>query len=196
MTQQESTASIELHLHADSDAFQALSAQQLGELENLLTSQRSRLTHFVRKHLRREEQVDDLVQQTHMAAFRSWGRFRGESKPETWLFGIAMNLIRNTRTKDFGAPTMVEDAEEHILSIPADSYTEPMEVLLRQEKMESLKEAIYKLPVRMQSAVHLVFLEGLSYQEAAIELNLPIGTIRSRISRARDSLVEVLNGIV
>ncbi|HEY9659980.1 MAG TPA: sigma-70 family RNA polymerase sigma factor, partial [Allocoleopsis sp.] len=65
---------------------------------------------------------------------------------------------------------------------------EPIELLQRAQQMELLREAICNLPARMQAAVHLVFLEGLSYQDAAEELNLPIGTIRSRLSRARDLL--------
>jgi DNA-directed RNA polymerase specialized sigma24 family protein len=77
-----------------------LSAQQIQELELLLRSQKSRLTHFIRKNLRRDDYVDDLIQQTHLVAFRSWGRFRGESKPETWLFGIALNLVKNFRFRD------------------------------------------------------------------------------------------------
>jgi RNA polymerase sigma factor (sigma-70 family) len=193
MNHQEANATIEIHINTeiDCDPLAPLNAQQLRELETLLTSQRTRLTHFVRKHLRREEQIEDLVQLTHMTAFKSWARFRGESKPETWLFGIAMNLIRNYRTKDYFAPSMVDDGEEQMMAIPADSYHEPEETLIRQEKMEALKAAIYQLPARMQAVVHLVFLEGLSYQEAAAELNLPMGTIRSRISRARDALAEI-----
>lgn len=157
-------------------------------LERLLVAQRSRLTHFIRKHLKRDELVEDLLQQTHMAAFRSWERFRGESKPETWLFGIAMNLIRNARARDTHSNWMVDDAEEQLLNLPAEPSDEPLAILQRAQQMGLLRDAICSLPARMQAAVHLVFLEGLSYQEAAMELSLPIGTVRSRLSRARDLL--------
>jgi RNA polymerase sigma-70 factor, ECF subfamily len=170
-----------------------LSAQQIQELELLLRSQKSRLTHFIRKNLRRDDYVDDLVQQTHLVAFRSWGRFRGESKPETWLFGIALNLVKNFRFRDNSYRFQdADDMEEELVQIPADSSYEPEEALLRQERVEELKVAINHLPLKMQNVVQLVLLEGFSYQDAADELELPVGTVRSRLSRARDMLrVEV-----
>lgn len=170
-----------------------LNAAQLCTLEALLKSQRSRLTHFVRKHLRREDYVDDLIQQTHMAAFRNWARFRGDSKPETWLFGIALNLVKNFRYRDTSFRFQGDDFDELISMIPADSICEPEESLMRQERMETLKSAIDQLPGKMQTVVQLVLLEGFTYQDAALELDLPIGTVRSRLSRARDMLrVEVM----
>lgn len=170
-----------------------LSAAQLCTLEALLKSQQSRLTHFVRKHLRREDYVDDLIQQTHMAAFRNWARFRGESKPETWLFGIALNLVKNFRYRDTSFRFQGDDFDEQVSMIPADSICEPEESLMRQERMETLKSAIDQLPGKMQTVVQLVLLEGLTYQDAALELDLPIGTVRSRLSRARDMLrIEVM----
>jgi RNA polymerase sigma-70 factor (ECF subfamily) len=170
-----------------------LSAQQIQELELLLRSQKSRLTHFIRKNLRRDDYVDDLIQQTHLVAFRSWGRFRGESKPETWLFGIALNLVKNFRFRDNSYRFQdTEDMEEELVQIPADSSYEPEEALMRQERVEELKVAINHLPLKMQNVVQLVLLEGFSYQDAADELELPVGTVRSRLSRARDMLrVEV-----
>ncbi|PQJ25557.1 hypothetical protein BSZ31_11855 [Limnobacter sp. SAORIC-690] len=170
-----------------------LTAAQLCTLEALLKSQQSRLTHFVRKHLRREDYVDDLIQQTHLAAFRNWASFRGESKPETWLFGIALNLVKNFRYRDTSFRFQADDFDEQVSLIPADSMCEPEESLMRQERMETLKSAIDHLPGKMQTVVQLVLLEGFTYQDAALELDLPIGTVRSRLSRARDMLrVEVM----
>lgn len=180
-------------LCADETTAVPLTAAQLQTLEALLKSQQSRLTHFVRKHLRREDYVDDLIQQTHMAAFRNWARFRGESKPETWLFGIALNLVKNFRYRDNSYRFQGDDFDEQVSLIPADSMCEPEESLMRQERMESLKSAIDQLPSKMQTVVQLVLLDGFTYQDAALELDLPIGTVRSRLSRARDMLrVEVM----
>lgn len=177
----------------DENTATPLTAAQLCTLEALLKSQQSRLTHFVRKHLRREDYVDDLIQQTHLAAFRNWASFRGESKPETWLFGIALNLVKNFRYRDTSFRFQGDDFDEQISLIPADSMCEPEESLMRQERMETLKSAIDHLPGKMQTVVQLVLLEGFTYQDAALELDLPIGTVRSRLSRARDMLrVEVM----
>lgn len=169
--------------------FALLSAQQIQELELLLRNQKSRLSHFIRKNLRHDDYVEDILQQTHMIAFRSWGRFRGESKPETWLFGIALNLVKNFRFRDSSNRFQAcEDSEEELMELPADSSYEPEEAFLRQERVQELKAAIDHLPTKMQHVVQLVLLEGFSYQDAADELELPIGTVRSRLSRARDML--------
>jgi RNA polymerase sigma-70 factor, ECF subfamily len=177
----------------DANTSTPLTSAQLRSLEDLLKSQQSRLTHFVRKHLRREDYVDDVIQQTHMAAFRNWAGFRGESKPETWLFGIALNLVKNFRYRDTSYRFQGDDFEEQVSMIPADSIYQPEECLMRQERMETLKSAIDQLPGKMQTVVQLVLLEGFTYQDAALELDLPIGTVRSRLSRARDMLrVEVM----
>jgi RNA polymerase sigma factor (sigma-70 family) len=192
MTQHNHLQSIEINVQFTEDTVSPLTPEQLHSLEVLLKSQQSRLTHFVRKHLRREDYVDDLIQQTHLAAFRNWARFRGESKPETWLFGIALNLVKNFRYRDTSYRYQSEDFDEQISMIAADPFCEPEESLMRQERMESLKMAIGHLPSKMQTVVQLVLLDGFTYQDAALELDLPIGTVRSRLSRARDMLrVEV-----
>lgn len=186
--QNPSKQQIEISVQFNDEAVAPLTSVQLQTLEALLKNQKSRLTHFVRKHLRREDYVDDLIQQTHMAAFRNWARFRGESKPETWLFGIALNLVKNFRYRDTSYRFQGDDFEEQVSMIPADSFCEPEESLMRQERMESLKQAIDHLPAKMQNVVQLVLLDGFTYQDAALELDLPIGTVRSRLSRARDML--------
>jgi RNA polymerase sigma factor (sigma-70 family) len=165
-----------------------LSQEQRQTLEALLRDQHRRLVHFIRKHLRRDDAIEDVLQQAHLAAFRNWARFRGESKPETWLFGIALNLVKNFRHRDTSYRFQNDDYEEQVGNMSADPVTEPEEFLMRQERMEQLKKAIDELPDRMQNVVQLVLLEGLSYQDAALELDLPIGTVRSRLSRARDIL--------
>lgn len=174
----------------------SLSREQLQALEHLIVSQQTRLKNFVRKHLRQDDFVEDVIQQTHMAAFRNWERFRGDSKPETWLFGIALNLVRNFRYRDDSYRYYADDMEQELEQLPADPGQEPEEALMRVERIEKLRAAINDLPVKMQSVVQLVLLEGLSYQDAALELDLPIGTVRSRLSRARDMLRVDMDGWV
>lgn len=167
--------------------------QSVAELSQLIKANKSRLSWFVRKHLRNDEFVEDLFQQTCLEAFRNWGNFRGESKPETWLFGIALNLVKNYKSRDVNYRFSFESLdEEDSVELESISEEEPMQCLLRAERIQKIREAIDSLPEKMHSVVQLVILEGLSYQEAALELDLPIGTIRSRVSRARDLLAELL----
>lgn len=190
MDQIESVQHVEFNELFSDDTLVPLTSTQLCSLETLLRTQQSRLTHFVRRHLRREDYVDDLIQQTHLTAFKSWAKFRSESKPETWLFGIALNLVKNFRYRDNSYLFQSDDFEEQVGMMQADSICEPEVSLMRQERMDSLKDAINQLPEKMRSVVRLVLLDGLSYQEAAKELDLPVGTVRSRLSRARDMLRE------
>jgi RNA polymerase sigma-70 factor (ECF subfamily) len=165
----------------------------VAELSHLIKTNKSRLSWFVRKHLRNDEFVEDLFQQTCLEAFRNWENFRGESKPETWLFGIALNLVRNYKSRDVNYRFSFESLdEEDSVELESVSEEEPMQHLLRAERIQKIQEAINALPVKMQNVVQLVILDGFSYQDAAMELDLPIGTIRSRVSRARDLLVELL----
>lgn len=188
-----STAISPEHDH-DELPLQPLSPEQLRNLEALLQAQQNRLSHFIRKHLRKDDFVDDILQQTYLVAFRNWSRFRGDSKPETWLFGIALNLVKNYRYRDTSYRFNNDDLEDHLATIPADPHSEPEQLLLQQERIDHLKLAIDHLPSRMQHVVRLVLLEGLSYQDAASELHLPVGTVRSRLSRARDLLREEVMG--
>lgn len=164
----------------------------LGELTALLEAQRLRLTRFVRKHLKNEDHVDDVVQQTCLEAFKSWTSFRGEARAETWLFGIAFNLMRNFRTRQYKVDTTFEPIEDCHFEQEANYFEQPVQMLLRREQMDRLASAIEQLPKRMQPVVKCVLLEDMSYQDAAIELDLPVGTIRSRLSRARDALRELM----
>ncbi len=191
---QNSILDFEINFSSSDEPQLPLTAVQLKTLESLLKSQHTRLVHFVRKHLHRDDYLDDLIQQTHLTAFRSWSKFRGESKPETWLFGVAFNLIKNFRCRDNSYRFKDDNFDEQIGLLCAESISEPEEFFMQQERMGSLKQAIEQLPEKMQIVVQLVLLEGFSYQDAALELDLPIGTVRSRLSRARDILrLEIMN---
>lgn len=162
------------------------------DLTALLEGQHLRLTRFVRKHLKNEDHVDDVVQQTCLEAFRNWSNFRGEARAETWLFGIAFNLMRNFRTRQYRVDTTFEPIEECHFEQEANPFEQPVQMLLRREQMDRLANAIDQLPARMQPVVKCVLLQDMSYQDAAVELGLPVGTIRSRLSRARDALRELM----
>lgn len=158
------------------------------EFERLFRAQKNRLSSFVRKHLRSAEAAQDIVQHTFLEAFRCWHKFRGESRPETWLCGIAMNLVRNSISRSPEYRYVFEDVDEIGEFITQDTAADPLELALREENMEQIRTAIDKLPRSMRVVVCMVALEGLSYQETAEELDIPIGTVRSRLSRAREHL--------
>ena len=166
--------------------------QDIKAFEALFRAQRSRLTAFVRKHIRNASSVEDIVQQAFMEAFRCWHKFRGESKPETWLYGIALNIVRNNVTRSPEYRYTFEDADETFDLRSDEGENDPLTLALRAEMMAKLRLAIEDLPESMATVVQMVVLDGYSYQDTAEELQIPIGTVRSRLSRARDTIRDVL----
>lgn len=159
----------------------------LDNFTNLVKTHEKRLYRFALKHLRNREEADDIAQQTLLEAFRNLGNYRGEAKPQTWLFGIAMNLIRSELAK---APSRrysfdhSESACEHTAALEAD----PLDLLTRQRLFSTIRQAINRLPSHMRETFELVAIEGKSYEDAAKNQNISVGTVRSRVSRARDCL--------
>lgn len=180
-----STVSLE-PIKASEDA-----ANQLVVLEELFINQRRRLRSFVRKRLADENAAEDIVQQTFLGAYRSWGSFRGESAPETWLFGIAMNLIRDLTSRS--PASRVKFAPEEEVEEEAIPELDPLHICMRSEFSQKLKQAVENLPKDMADTLRLVVEEGLSYQQAAEVLNVPIGTVRSRLSRTRAALKNLID---
>ncbi len=140
--------------------------------------------------------AQDVAQEAFIKAFRALGKFRGQSQFYTWLYRIAINTAKNQLVARKRRPAAqdidVADAElyghaEHI----SDNGT-PEHLALSQELKEAVAAAIAALPVDLRQAITLRELEGLSYEEIAEAMDCPIGTVRSRIFRARAAVDEVV----
>lgn len=161
---------------------------------DLVASHRTRLYRFILANIGHAHDAEDLVQQTFVEAYRSLATFRGESEMSTWLFGIALNLVRNylaraphRKHKFVGAESL-----EHT---PSDSV-DPAETASQVERLRFLNEAIGTLPKELQVILMLIAVDGISYDEAANLLSVPIGTVRSRLSRARQALRDRLTDVM
>jgi RNA polymerase sigma factor (sigma-70 family) len=165
-------------------------ARNMQSFEALFKAQRTKLTGFIRKHIRNADAIDDIVSQTFLEAYRGWATFRGESKPETWLYGIALNIVRNNLARQPEYRFQFEDADEMGDSLHDETADDPLTIALRGEMMGKLKAAIDKLPEAMSNVVQMIILDGASYDEVAQELCIPVGTVRSRLARARETLKE------
>lgn len=128
------------------------------------------------------DRMDDVLQEAYARAFRALPRFRGDSSLETWLYRIVYNAcvddLRRRRAHE-----MLEEWDERLVAVP----TEPEERL-------DLAAALASLPPELRAVVLLVDAEGLSYAEAAVVLDMPAGTVASRLNRARAHLQGVLKG--
>lgn len=158
---------------------------QLHELEQLVRAQGRRLHNFVRRRIGNAEDVDDITQETLLEAMRCRDKFQYQSRPETWLFGIALNLIRNhyrrSRVRD-----IFDDVEA--CELVDEAGRGPAELVESHQIMQRVSAVFERLSEETRAVIHLIFNEQLSYAEAANELDIPIGTVRSRISRARAQL--------
>lgn len=158
---------------------------EIAELEQLVRTHSRRLYNFIRRRVGNPEDVEDIAQDTLVEAIRFRERFHRQSRPETWLFGIAMNLIRSYYKRQ-RVRQIYDDVETE--GFVDEMGRGPAELVETHQMMELVSEAFGRLSQDTQLVVHLVFDEQLTYEEAAARLNIPIGTVRSRISRARDQL--------
>jgi RNA polymerase sigma-70 factor (ECF subfamily) len=142
------------------------------------------------------EEASDLTQNTFLRAFRAIKGFRGESELKTWLYRIAVNESHNRfrwwrrRRRDvtISLDDSIGDTDRTVSDTLADSSVTPEDAALEREREQALKAALLDIPVIYREAVVLRDIEGLSYEETAIALQVGIGTVKSRISRGRDEL--------
>lgn len=169
----------------DSAAFDALVELYSGSIFALLY----RLTENA-------EDAADLTQETFLRALRSIHKFRGEAGIKTWLFRIAINESRNRyrwwkrrkRDQTISLDSVIASTEMTVSESISAVGQSPEEEVLQREREAALRSALLDLPVVFREAVVLCDIEGLSYEETALALDVGLGTVKSRISRGRDEL--------
>jgi len=144
-----------------------------------------------RRFTESEEEALDTTQEVFLRVWRGLPGFRGESKLSTWVFQIAWNHLRAHRRKMGRQPFTVDeglnDDRDHV-DVAPDPRPDPERRAAAAEMLDLVEAALRELPEHYQIVVWLRDGEDLSYEEIARVLDLPIGTVRSRLSRARDSL--------
>lgn len=152
----------------------------------LVINHRHRLYRFVVKHIGWGSDAEDLTQQAFVEAANSYATFKGDSELSTWLYGIAMNLVRNYLSRSPHRRYAFEGEES--LAETTSERPDPSEQLAQSETVRALQSAMEELAPEMREVLWLVAMDELSYEEAASLLSIPIGTVRSRVSRARSAL--------
>lgn len=152
------------------------------------------VTRFARSLTRDASAADDLVQETYLRAWRHWDTFQDGGDGRAWLFTIARNAWRKQAPRD-ARLVAVDDADLQALADGAGPLAAPdpvVQALARVELGPAIRRAIDELPESFRDVVELVELQQLEYAEAADVLGVPIGTVRSRLFRARRLLQSAL----
>lgn len=160
----------------------------------LVLKYQSRLLSLVNRLVSNQSDALDVLQDTFVKAYRSLHTFRGESAFYTWLYRIAVNTAKNhlaSKLKE-SKDVSVDDEATGELSVLQD-FSAPDEEAGAEELQRAILHAIEQLPDDLKQALTLRELEGMSYDEIALAMNCPIGTVRSRIFRARDHVVQEIS---
>jgi RNA polymerase sigma-70 factor, ECF subfamily len=168
--------------------------------EMLVVKYQRRIERLIARMVRDTDLVPDIAQETFIRAYRALPQFRGESAFYTWLYRIAVNSAKKALTDMKRDPVITEAAlalrdDEDETSRPATELTDgetPESLLASKEIAATVNAAIEALSEDLRQAITLREIEGLSYEEIAEAMNCPIGTVRSRIFRAREAIAERL----
>ncbi len=158
----------------------------------LVLKYQHKLVKLISRYIRDQAEVLDVAQESFLKAYRALPNFRGDSAFYTWLYRIAINTAKNYLVAQGRRPPDGDidssDAEQYEGESELKDYASPERLLMRDEIERAVIEAIEQLPEDLRTAITLRELEGLSYEEIAESMDCPIGTVRSRIFRAREAI--------
>ncbi len=169
--------------------------------ELLVSKYQRKIFRLLSRLIRDSAEIEDVAQEAFIKAYRALPNFRGESAFYTWLYRIAINTAKNHlvaqgRRAPTSTETEVEDAENFDDADQLRDVNTPDSMLQSRQVGEAVNRAIEKLPEDLRTAIVLRELEGLSYEEIAESMNCPIGTVRSRIFRAREAIANELRPLL
>ncbi|MCU0768293.1 MAG: RNA polymerase sigma factor RpoE [Burkholderiaceae bacterium] len=167
----------------------------------LVVKYQRKIFRLLSRLIRDPAEVEDVAQEAFIKAYRALPNFRGDSAFYTWLYRIAINTAKNWlvsqgRRAPTSTETEIEDAETFDDGEQLRDLNTPDAMLLTRQVGDAVNRAIEALPEDLRTAIVLRELEGLSYEEIAETMNCPIGTVRSRIFRAREAIAEELRPVL
>lgn len=157
-----------------------------------------RIVGLVSRYIKDSDEVMDVVQEAFIKAYRALPRFRGDSAFYTWLYRIAINTSKNYLVSRSRRPPDTDidiDGEFQADSAVLRDVSSPEHMVATQQLEQVINESIQDLPEELKVAVMLREFEGMSYEEIAEVMECPVGTVRSRIFRAREAIEKRIAGI-
>ncbi|MGH8764268.1 MAG: RNA polymerase sigma factor RpoE [Burkholderiales bacterium] len=167
----------------------------------LVEKYQRKLARLLSRLIRDPGEVEDVTQEAFVKAYRALPSFRGDSAFYTWLYRIGINTAKNYlvamgRRAPTSTDVEAEDAEGYEGGEQLRDINTPESLLLSKEIASTVNAAIEDLPEELRSAIQLRELEGMSYEEIAKLMDCPIGTVRSRIFRAREAIADKLKPLL
>ena len=173
---------------------QLVQRAQRGDLrafDLLVLKYQGRIAALVSRYVSDAGEVEDVTQEAFIKAYRALGKFRGDSAFYTWLYRIAANAAKNhlvAKGRRPGADATIEDAEGFDEGGLLSESASPEALAMGGELAEVVESALNALPDELKAALMLREFDGLSYDDIADVLGCPVGTVRSRIFRAREAI--------
>lgn len=147
------------------------------------------LCAFITRRVGNPDDAHDIVQSAYFEAYRCLPKFQGRSNLKTWLYGITLNIMRNHLSRSpWRDHASIDDPDVEAL---ADAMPSPNDTYRTRDEMRRVLRALEEAPEDQRETLLLVSVDGLSYGDAAARLGVPIGTVRSRVSRLRATLREI-----
>lgn len=163
----------------------------------LVLKYQRKIMRMLARMVRDPDEIEDVAQEAFIKAYRALPQFRGESAFYTWLYRIAINTARNwqaARSRRPAGENVIENEDGETFSA-VDSLTDintPESMLASRQIVETVNAAMNALPEELRTAIVLREIEGMSYEDIAQSMGCPIGTVRSRIFRAREAIAAQL----
>jgi len=163
-----------------------------GAFDLLVLKYQHKIVNLVMRYVRDPDLALDITQEAFIKAYRALPRFRGDSAFYTWMYRIAVNTAKNHLAAQRRRPMNVEldfqDPDQYDLHAKLKETDTPEAITLSNELKNTVEQAIAALPEDLRTAIILREIEGMSYEEIAQTMECPVGTVRSRIFRARDAI--------
>jgi RNA polymerase sigma-70 factor (ECF subfamily) len=188
------------NLASDKKLVERVQKGDKGAFDLLVLKYQHKIVNLIMRYVRDPELALDIAQEAFIKAYRALPRFRGDSAFYTWMYRIAVNTAKNHLAAQRRRPMDVEldlqDPEQYDLHAKLKETDTPEGMALSNELQETVERAIAALPEDLRTAIILRELEGMSYEEIAETMECPVGTVRSRIFRARDAIGKKIGSLI